>query len=96
MDYKHIPQKAMTTRIICTDGLKWVGYYDARRSNSHRVYLKGHMHYVWRRKIQDMFVFKDEQWRRTMGEITVYDTYIESGGDKWPSKFFEIIYSDDI
>ena len=89
-------KRVMAIRIVCSDGLTWVGDYDARRSNSHRVYLKGHIHYVWRRKIQDIFVFKDERWRRTMGEITAYDTYIEQGGDKWPSEFFNILYSDDI
>ena len=84
----------MTTRIICNDGLQYVGAYDSRRSNSHRVYLLGHMHYTWRRNIREMFEYKD-RWYRVMGNRNIYDNYIETGGLTHPSTFFNVLYSDD-
>jgi len=65
-----------------------------KKSNSHRVYLVGHMHYIWRRNIREMFEYKD-RWYRVMGNRNIYDNYIETGGLIHPSTFFNVLYSDD-
>ncbi len=83
----------MTTRIVCRDGLTYVG--KIAKADTHRIYLLGHMHPIWIRSIQDMFEW-DGRWRRVMGHVSTYDTYIAEGGTLWPAVFYEMLYTKDI
>lgn len=86
----------MLTRIICKDGLTYVGEYDTRRSNTFKVYLVGHTSPIWRRTIDEMFELTN-RWRRVMGNVSsVYDSYLETGGCLWPNEFYTILYTNDI
>ena len=85
----------MTTRIVCKDGLTYVGDLDRRRSSEYRVFLMGHQHFIWKSAIQDMFVFR-KRWRRIIGYISDYDAYIASGGDMWPAAFYNSTRVNDI
>jgi len=85
----------MTTRIICNDGLKYVGKYDERRSTEYHIFLKGHMTPIRKSNIQDMFLFTDK-WYRVVGQTCAYDTHIHTGGLLWPTEFDRILYSNDI
>jgi len=83
----------MTTRIVCRDGLAYVGELAA--ADARRVHLLGHMHPIWTRSIQDMFVW-DGRWRRVMGHVSTYDSHLERGGTLWPAEFYTILYTNDI
>lgn len=85
----------MATRIVCKDGLVYVGDLDERRTNTHHIYLLGHQHPVRKSCVQDMFR-RTDTWRRVIGDTTVYDAHIRQGGDMWPREFERILYADDI
>ena len=89
--YHHQP-----LRIICNDGLAYIGSFDTDRSNPHRIFMLGHIHPIWRQCISDIFTYDGTKWCREMGEPTAYDEYLKSGGDCWPRVFFHILYSDDL
>lgn len=77
----------MSIRVVCKDGLTYVGDLDRRRSNEYRIYLLGHQHCIWKSAMNDMFVFRRKKWRRILGYVCAYDTYIAAGGDKWPAEY---------
>ena len=83
-------------RIIFKDGLQVSGAYNEERSNSFKIALLGHQHYIFKRNIQDMFVNIEDKWTREIGTRSLYDEYIQRGGQEWPKTFFDVIYSDDL
>ena len=83
-------------RIIFKDGLQVSGAYDEERSNSFKIALLGHQHYIFKRNIQYMFVNNEDKWIREIGTPSLYDEYIKHGGQDWPKTFFDVIYSDDL
>ena len=86
----------MLTRVICKDGLVYVGTVDDRRSNAYKLYLLGHTHYIWKSNISDMFDWTGFLWIRVHGHPSCYDEYIARGGLLWPREFFDILMSNDI
>lgn len=89
-------QHSTPTRIICNDGLQLVGGYDEDRSNQHKIYLLGHIHFTWRSNIREAFLFIDGKWTRYIGTPNVYDHYIQNGGQLWPDAVMQAVFSDDL
>lgn len=77
----------MSIRVVCKDGLTYVGDLDRHRSNEYRIYLLGHQHCIWKSAMNDVFVFRRKKWHRILGYVCAYDTYIAAGGDKWPAEY---------
>jgi len=86
----------MLTRVICHDGLAYIGDVDVTRSNEYKLFLLGHMRFVWKRNISDMFEWDGNRWLRVHGHPTYYDDYLARGGTMWPGEFYKIVMQDDI
>lgn len=86
-------QHSNLVRIICKDGLHLTGGYDEDRSNRHKIYLLGHIHFTWIRNIREAFLLRDGKWSRYLGEPNFYDHYIQNGGQLWPELVFKAVFN---
>ena len=83
-------------RLIFEDGFVEIGAYNEYGSNEHWLALAGFQRKFYRNSITDIFALQNRKWVRIKGQKTLYDQYIENGGQDSPTLFFKCIYEDDI
>ena len=89
-------QHGLLLRIIFRDGLKEIGAYNAYRSTQYYLALAGFQRRFYKDNIVEIFAFEGQRWSRKKGNESVYDQYIQNGGEEWPNTFFEALYTNDI
>jgi hypothetical protein len=89
-------QHGTLLRLVFHDDLTEIGAYNEYDSSEHWLALTGFQKKFYRKSITDIFALQNRKWIRQKGQKTLYDQYIENGGQESPKLFFKSLYENDI